>query len=111
MACDVATPPAVLEDRDGNVWMGTRRGLVRFQAGRGFTTFTRADGLPDDDITALFEDREGSLWVGTRGGGLAQFTDRTLEHRAGPPSLRDRWVYSRGRGRPTAPVVRQHAGA
>src|SRR6185436_1007556 len=84
----------VVEDRDGNVWVGTRAGLVRYQPGREVETFTRADGLPDDDITAVFEDREGSLWVGTHGGGLAQFTDRTLDGQAGPPSLRDQWISS-----------------
>ena len=87
-------PTAVLEDRHGNVWLGTRSGLVRYQARGGLTTFTRADGLPEDDISALLEDREGSLWVGTRGGGLSQFSDRTLSTGMGPPSLRDRWVYS-----------------
>ena len=85
---------SVVEDRDGNVWVGTRAGLVRYQAGHEPETFTRADGLPDDDITAVFEDREGSLWVGTHGGGLAQFTDRTLDGQAGPPSLRDQWISS-----------------
>jgi signal transduction histidine kinase/ligand-binding sensor domain-containing protein len=84
----------LVEDRDGNVWVGTRGGLVRYQPGRGFETFTRADGLPDDDVTDVFEDREGSLWVGTHGGGLAQFTDRTLDGQRGPPSLRDHWISS-----------------
>jgi signal transduction histidine kinase/ligand-binding sensor domain-containing protein len=87
-------PTSLLEDRHGNLWLGTRSGLIRYQAGRGLTTFTRADGLPEDDISALLEDREGSLWVGTRGGGLAQFSDRTLSTALGPPSLRDRWVYA-----------------
>ena len=87
-------PTAVLEDRHGNVWLATRSGLVRYQAGRGLTMFGRADGLPEDDISALLEDREGTLWVGTRGGGLAQFSDRTLSTALGPPSLRDRWVYT-----------------
>jgi signal transduction histidine kinase/ligand-binding sensor domain-containing protein len=78
----------VMEDRDGNVWIGTEAGLTRFRDGR-FLTFTRKDGLPDDDVTALHEDREGSLWVGTRSGALAQFTDRTLDTRGGPPSVRE----------------------
>jgi signal transduction histidine kinase len=87
-------PTALIEDRAGNVWVGTRSGLVRLQPGLAPTTFARVDGLPDDDVSSLFEDREGSLWVGTRGGGLAQFTDRTLDGQAGPPSLRDQWISS-----------------
>ena len=83
----------MIEDRDGNLWIGAYGGLVRYRDG-AFATFTTRDGLPDDDVTTLFEDREGSLWVGTRSGGLAQFTDRTLDTRAGPPSLRGERVES-----------------
>ena len=82
-----------IEDRDGNVWIGTQSGLLRFREGH-FTLFTRRDGLPDDDVSALFEDREGGLWVGTRSGALAQFTDRTVVLRVGPPSLREQSVES-----------------
>ncbi len=85
----------IREDRDENLWVGTRAGLWRLRAGdRQPRSFGRADGLPDDDVSAIFEDREGSLWVGTRNGGLAQFTDRSLDRRAGPPSLRETWVSS-----------------
>jgi ligand-binding sensor domain-containing protein len=76
-------PSQVIEDRDGNVWLGTDAGLVRYRDGH-FVTFDQRDGLPDAKVTALFEDREGSLWVGTRAGGVAQFTDRTLVTAAGP---------------------------
>jgi signal transduction histidine kinase/ligand-binding sensor domain-containing protein len=78
----------MIEDRDGNVWIGSHAGLIRFRQG-AFVLFTKRDGLPDDDVTTVFEDREGSLWVGTRSGSLAQFTDRTVPSNAGPPSLRE----------------------
>ena len=85
----------VIEDRDGNLWIGTPTGLLRLrpdgaQGGvdKRFDIYTNADGLPDDDVTAVFEDREGSLWVGTRSGSVAQFTDRTVSTKQGPPSLR-----------------------
>jgi ligand-binding sensor domain-containing protein len=83
---------SVIEDRDGNVWVGSREGLIRLGPDRRFTRYGRADGLPDPDVSALFEDREGSLWVGTRAGGLAQFSDRTLDRKASPPSLLNQWV-------------------
>jgi ligand-binding sensor domain-containing protein/signal transduction histidine kinase len=84
----------VIEDRDGNVWIGTHQGLVRLRPGRHpdgdrWVTFTTADGLPDNQVTAVFEDREGSLWVGTRSAGIAQFTDRVVVARSGPPTLRE----------------------
>jgi signal transduction histidine kinase/ligand-binding sensor domain-containing protein len=69
---------ALADDRDGNLWIGTSQGLLRLRDGR-FSIFTTRDGLPDDDVTSLLVDREETLWVGTRRGGVAQFTDRTLE--------------------------------
>ena len=85
-------PTQVVEDLDGNVWIGSRKGLVRYQPGRGFALYTSADGLPDDDVSTVFADREGSLWVGTRLGGVVQLTDRSLDTRRGPPSQADRWI-------------------
>ena len=82
---------AVIEDRDGNLWVGTGSGLRRHRDGR-WVTFTVSDGLPEDAVTALLEDREGSLWVGTQGGGIAQFTDRVVATGAGPPTLRNERV-------------------
>jgi signal transduction histidine kinase len=85
----------ILEDRDGNVWIASDDGLIRFRPvpsppERRFIVYGEGDGLPDRRVLALFEDREGSLWVGTRAAGLAQLTDRTLRTGAGPASLRDR---------------------
>jgi signal transduction histidine kinase/ligand-binding sensor domain-containing protein len=66
------------DDEDGNLWIATDAGLVRRHNGR-FDRFTVEDGLSDNDIADVVVDREGSLWVGTRNGGVAQFTDRTLD--------------------------------
>ena len=62
----------IVEDRQGNLWLGTRGGLVRFTDGR-FTTVTTRDGLPDNLVHAIFEGRDGSVWVGTGAGGVARF--------------------------------------
>jgi ligand-binding sensor domain-containing protein/signal transduction histidine kinase/CheY-like chemotaxis protein len=59
---------SLLEDRRGNLWIGTLGGgLMRHRNG-AFTTFTRADGLPTDYVYTLREDRDGVLWIGARGG-------------------------------------------
>ena len=62
---------AVIQTRDGYIWLGTHSGLVRFD-GQDFSIFNRwnTPELRSDRITALHEDEEGSLWVGTYGGGL-----------------------------------------
>ncbi len=64
----------LLEDKDGNLWIGTWGGLSRFRNGQ-FSNLTARDGFPHDYIETLFEDREGSLWIGTRGAGLARLRD------------------------------------
>ena len=59
---------SILEDRDGNVWIGTAGGGVnRFQDGR-ITRLTTREGLTDDDVRGLLEDHEGNLWIGTADG-------------------------------------------
>ncbi len=53
------------EDREGGLWIGTYGGgLTLLKDGR-FTTFTAADGLPDDAIRTLDVDPEGNVWAGT----------------------------------------------
>jgi ligand-binding sensor domain-containing protein/signal transduction histidine kinase len=68
---------AVLQTRDGYLWLGTTSGLVRFDGVR-FTVFDKAntEAIGHNQISALFEDREGSLWIGTFGGGLTKLQNR-----------------------------------
>ena len=62
--------PVIYPDSRGFVWIGSNSdGLLRYD-GKGFTRFTRKDGLSDLSIRALVEDPDGSLWVGTKAGGL-----------------------------------------
>jgi ligand-binding sensor domain-containing protein len=60
-------------DAGGAVWAGTRAGLARHDRGR-WRVFTRADGLPGDEIQCLLPGGDG-IWVGTRSG-LALLPDR-----------------------------------
>ncbi|UXI69885.1 sensor histidine kinase [Tahibacter amnicola] len=63
---------AVLEDRDGSVWIGSV-GLHRM-LGRGvFHAYTQAEGLPNPLVWSFYRDPEQRLWVGTEKG-LALFT-------------------------------------
>jgi len=62
------SPTALLRDREGALWIGTRdRGLLHVHRGRT-DAFTRADGLSGDWVGRLFEDREGNIWVTTLDG-------------------------------------------
>jgi len=65
---------ALFEDRDRNVWAGTRDGLLRV-AGGSPDLMGRSAGLPDEHISSLAEDLDGNFWVGTEAGGLARLRD------------------------------------
>jgi signal transduction histidine kinase/CheY-like chemotaxis protein/ligand-binding sensor domain-containing protein len=58
---------AILEDREGTVWIATRGGLNRWKSG-ALTAYTQKDGLPAADVLALAEDRDGKLWIGSSAG-------------------------------------------
>jgi ligand-binding sensor domain-containing protein len=64
-----AAPYAIAQDRDGYLWLGTYRGLYRFDGVR-FLRWMPPAGmhLPSSRITSLLADRDGSLWIGTEGG-------------------------------------------
>ncbi|MBY0527384.1 MAG: hypothetical protein K2R98_28570 [Gemmataceae bacterium] len=57
---------------DGDVWMATSAGLTRHSLEKEtWTHFTRADGLPEDQASALAFDAQGNLYVGTHSHGIA----------------------------------------
>lgn len=51
----------ILEDRDGFIWLGTNRGVVRYD-GQNFRVFTTRDGLPVNDIWQLEITPDGKVW-------------------------------------------------
>jgi len=74
----------LLQDRAGDLWVGTPDGVVRLDGSthRPKDDRTRRDGV----ITALFQDREGGLWLGTHSHGLRRLGGSTVgsyTHRKG----------------------------
>jgi signal transduction histidine kinase/ligand-binding sensor domain-containing protein/CheY-like chemotaxis protein len=75
---------SLLEDRNGDIWVGTGEGLVRLR-----TSLAKGDELPaaqvfrnepgnrhsisHDYILPIHEDALGRIWVGTLGGGVNRF--------------------------------------
>ena len=51
------------QDEDGVLWIGTDRGIHRFQDGR-FFVLTTQHGLLENQINALIEDGVGRFWIG-----------------------------------------------
>jgi PAS domain S-box-containing protein len=73
---------AIVQTRDGYIWLGTKGGVARFD-GQRFKVYddTRRDGLREAEVWALAEDQEdGSLWIGTYGAGLSNLKGEKLTH-------------------------------
>lgn len=65
----------VVEDRAGNVWLGTERGICRLHRRAwqfGFLQHDPFDGatIASPVVRSLAVDSRGTLWMGTAGGGL-----------------------------------------
>lgn len=93
---DDGLPPsgvnAVVQTRDGYLWIGTFGGLARFD-GLTFTIFKGQNALrlsdpkagqyagpASDRILALYEDDAGRLWIGTQDAGLSVFERGSFRH-------------------------------
>jgi len=71
---------AIVQARDGYLWMGTEEGLVRFDGVR-FVVSDRQNepALRSPFVSSLFESADGTLWIGTYGGGLARMRHGRVE--------------------------------
>lgn len=65
---------AVGEDKKGDVWAATDKGLLRYRDYRQIASYTAADGLPDNFMNLIYSDSRGRLWFGGYGG-LTEFRD------------------------------------
>jgi ligand-binding sensor domain-containing protein len=88
---------ALAEDADGNLWIGTKRGLNRLDAARKQFTVFKADkkktdaqgrgkGPTDNEIVALHISpaKPHILWIGARSGGVNALDFRTMKFAAYP---------------------------
>lgn len=68
----------IMEDRSGNIWFGTFRGLQKFDYRKNAYSLVQipvyAGGLTHPSIFSLFQDRQGTIWVGSYFGGVNYFS-------------------------------------
>src|SRR5262249_12829311 len=86
---------ALLQDRRGDLWIGTGRGLLRRRPdGRLERYTTDQHRLPNlGEITGLLEDRHGRIWLATRWHGLPRLGAEPLPDR---PIVADRFFLDTG---------------
>jgi signal transduction histidine kinase/ligand-binding sensor domain-containing protein len=83
---DLAAVTAIRELSPGQFLLASSTGLYRVDEGRGITArWTRAQGLPADQMWSLLPDGKGGVWVGTDRG-LARWRDGHVAA-AGPREL------------------------
>ena len=92
---------AIVQTRDGYLWLGTQTGLVKFDGVR-FTAIDEIDGVPLKDvwITRLALDRSDTLWIGTDHAGIMRLQHGKLtrysEQGAAAGNLRSACVMPNG---------------
>jgi PAS domain S-box-containing protein len=74
---------ALLQSRDGYLWVGTQQGIARFD-GVNFTVFNphNTPTLLNSQITSIAETPDGSLWFGTSNGLARYFNGRFVTYTA-----------------------------
>ncbi|MEZ4851912.1 MAG: two-component regulator propeller domain-containing protein [Bacteroidia bacterium] len=58
---------AVIQDSRGYLWLGTHRGVFKYD-GKRFQPYSTNEGLTGKLVSAVIEDHHGYLWVGTSNG-------------------------------------------
>lgn len=64
---------SLLEDKSGNLWIGTLGGGITQYDGKYFTHYAEKEGLGGDAVCCMLSDKAGNLWVGTFKTGLTKF--------------------------------------
>lgn len=67
----------VLEDKKGNLWIGTKDSGLYCYDGKTFLHYTTRQGLPENMALQLYEDRAGNIW--TNSGGVTRFDGKTFK--------------------------------
>jgi ligand-binding sensor domain-containing protein/signal transduction histidine kinase len=66
---------SLLEDFEGNIWIGTNTGGLNRLKPRQVSAIGREEGLPGDGVVPITEGADGSLWIGMTCGGLVRYQD------------------------------------
>ena len=79
---------AMAQTPDGYLWIGTEKGLVRFD-GLSFRLFQQFDSttLPGGPVIGLAVDAEGDLWIRLQGPRLLNYRDGTFRDVLSNPAI------------------------
>jgi signal transduction histidine kinase/ligand-binding sensor domain-containing protein len=66
LSSDSVGAGGIFQDREGNVWIVTAKGIDEFRDFRIVSLSTR-EGLTSDEVNSVLWARDGTMWVGTEG--------------------------------------------
>ncbi len=58
----------VFQDSKENIWISTKKGLIKIDKNGKQKIYTQKDGLSDNYARLILEDRNGNFWIGTTNG-------------------------------------------
>ncbi|MFO7752497.1 MAG: two-component regulator propeller domain-containing protein [Desulfobacteraceae bacterium] len=70
---------SIMQDKDGFLWIGCSRGIIRYNGYEMEVFKAGPDSLSSAYAPGIFEDSEGLLWIGTIGGGLNVYDKKANE--------------------------------
>lgn len=84
---------AIRQDKEGNVWAATNKGVLLFQNYQLKAFYSEKDGLPNEMMTTIYEDSQDRLWFGGYGG-LSEFKDGKFNNHTTKEGLVGNYVRS-----------------
>ena len=69
---------AILADREGNIWIGTDKGLQLLIDEPLVTVYSKASGLPSDNIYSIAQDQTGAIWFGAWDAYLVKYANNVF---------------------------------
>jgi signal transduction histidine kinase/ligand-binding sensor domain-containing protein len=72
------TATTLLEDRKGNLWIGSELGLIRRAPDGNFSLISTNPVLKNQRINGVQEASNGAIWFGTSGAGVYEVTDKKV---------------------------------
>ncbi|MBN2520043.1 MAG: hypothetical protein JXB17_06040, partial [Bacteroidales bacterium] len=77
----------VLQDKQGNVWLGTPSGVSVFN-GQNFTNYSVLDNLAKGGVKSIYQDSRGIIWLGHLDGGVTKTNGKKFSEISFPFDLK-----------------------